>query len=149
MWSPENLTVVQLIKNVPTFYRTQRFTAVFKTVWHCDPSRIMWIHLHILMFRKINFNIIFPSTASLPSGLPPSLACIHERLTVANRTHVWRRRPSAARAWGTDMKSPGICIIHNTHLATFPNNSGALVRQRTIPTERPPLVGEVSANFSG
>jgi hypothetical protein len=26
---------------------------------------------------------------------------------------------------------------------------GALVRQRTIPTERPPLVGEVSANFSG
>jgi hypothetical protein len=28
-------------------------------------------------------------------------------------------------------------------------NSGALVRQRIVPTERPPLVGEVSANFSG
>jgi hypothetical protein len=28
-------------------------------------------------------------------------------------------------------------------------NSVALVRERTIPTERPPLVGEVSANFSG
>jgi hypothetical protein len=28
-------------------------------------------------------------------------------------------------------------------------NSGALVRQRTIPTERATLVGEVSANFSG
>jgi hypothetical protein len=28
-------------------------------------------------------------------------------------------------------------------------NSGALVRQRTIPTERLPLVGEVGANFSG
>jgi hypothetical protein len=27
--------------------------------------------------------------------------------------------------------------------------SMALVRKRTIPTERPPLVGEVSANFSG
>jgi hypothetical protein len=26
-------------------------------------------------------------------------------------------------------------------------NSVALVRKRTIPTERPPLVGEVSANF--
>jgi hypothetical protein len=26
---------------------------------------------------------------------------------------------------------------------------GLLVGQRTIPTERPPLVGEVSANFSG
>jgi hypothetical protein len=28
-------------------------------------------------------------------------------------------------------------------------DSVALVRERTIPTERPPLVGEVSANFSG
>jgi hypothetical protein len=28
-------------------------------------------------------------------------------------------------------------------------NSGALVRQRTIPTERLPLVGEVGVNFSG
>jgi hypothetical protein len=27
--------------------------------------------------------------------------------------------------------------------------SVALARKRTIPTERPPLVGEVSANFSG
>jgi hypothetical protein len=26
-------------------------------------------------------------------------------------------------------------------------NSVALVRERTIPTERPPLVGEISANF--
>jgi hypothetical protein len=28
-------------------------------------------------------------------------------------------------------------------------NSVALVRERTIPTERSPLVGEVSANFCG
>jgi hypothetical protein len=28
-------------------------------------------------------------------------------------------------------------------------NSVALVRERTIPTERPPLVGEVSTNFCG
>jgi hypothetical protein len=27
------------------------------------------------------------------------------------------------------------------------NNSLALIRERTIPTERPPLVGEISANF--
>jgi hypothetical protein len=31
---------------------------------------------------------------------------------------------------------------------TKETNSGALVRQRTIPTERPPLVGEASASFS-
>jgi hypothetical protein len=30
-----------------------------------------------------------------------------------------------------------------------PLNSMALVRERTIPTERPPPVGEVSANFCG
>jgi hypothetical protein len=30
---------------------------------------------------------------------------------------------------------------------TIKKNSVALVRKRTIPTERPPLVGEVSANF--
>jgi hypothetical protein len=28
-------------------------------------------------------------------------------------------------------------------------NSAALFRRRTIPTDRPPLVGEVNANFSG
>jgi hypothetical protein len=31
----------------------------------------------------------------------------------------------------------------------YKTNSMALVRKQTIPTERPPLVGEVSANFSG
>jgi hypothetical protein len=29
------------------------------------------------------------------------------------------------------------------------DNSVVLVRERTIPTERPPLVGDVSANFCG
>ena len=33
--------------------------------------------------------------------------------------------------------------------ATIKKNSVALVRERTIPTERPPQVGEVSANFWG
>jgi hypothetical protein len=33
--------------------------------------------------------------------------------------------------------------------STKKKNSMALVRKRTTPTERPPLVGEVSANFSG
>jgi hypothetical protein len=46
--------------------------------------------------------------------------------------------------------SPGYCggcavfFMPKTKL-----NSAALVRERTIPIERPPLVGEVSANFCG
>jgi hypothetical protein len=35
-----------------------------------------------------------------------------------------------------------LCVISVIEL-----NSVALVRERTIPTERPPLVGEVSVNF--
>jgi hypothetical protein len=35
-----------------------------------------------------------------------------------------------------------LLIINNN------NNSMALVRERTIPTERPPHVGEISANFA-
>jgi hypothetical protein len=44
-----------------------------------------------------------------------------------------------------------IQAFSTTELLTSQNkkNSEALVRQRTIPTERPPFVGEVSANFSG
>jgi len=39
-----------------------------------------------------------------------------------------------------------VCISYFSHTKT---NSVALVRTRTIPTERPPPVGEVSANFCG
>jgi hypothetical protein len=34
-----------------------------------------------------------------------------------------------------------------TEMSTRKRNSVVLVLERTIPTERPPLVGEVSANF--
>jgi hypothetical protein len=38
--------------------------------------------------------------------------------------------------------------MHNKHYSRSKNlNSVALVRKRTIPTERPTIVGEVSANF--
>jgi len=41
-------------------------------------------------------------------------------------------------------KVPHFYMPHNNN-----KNSVALVRERTIPTERPPPVGEVSANFCG
>jgi hypothetical protein len=37
----------------------------------------------------------------------------------------------------------------NTQCTNKQTNSVALVRERTIPTERTPPVGEVSANFCG
>jgi hypothetical protein len=38
------------------------------------------------------------------------------------------------------------CNVQNI---TNKKNSVACVRERTIPTERPPIVGDVSANFCG
>jgi hypothetical protein len=40
-------------------------------------------------------------------------------------------------------------MIQIINKKTKKKNSGALVRRQTIPTERPPLIGEVSANFCG
>jgi hypothetical protein len=46
--------------------------------------------------------------------------------------------------------SLSLSLIHthtHKHIYTYTKNTVAWVRERTIPTERPPLVGEVSANF--
>jgi hypothetical protein len=40
-------------------------------------------------------------------------------------------------------------VHEDLHKLITNNNSVPLVRERTIPTKRPPLVGEVSANFCG
>jgi hypothetical protein len=40
-------------------------------------------------------------------------------------------------------------IITHTHPKTKLKTPWLVVRKRTIPTERPPLVSEVSANFCG
>jgi hypothetical protein len=45
-----------------------------------------------------------------------------------------------------DKTSAGIFF---NYFVTNKTNSVTLVHQRTTPAERPPLVGEVSANFSG
>jgi hypothetical protein len=39
--------------------------------------------------------------------------------------------------------------LHNYYSSKKKINSVAVVRKRTTPTERPPLVGEVSANLCG
>jgi hypothetical protein len=40
-------------------------------------------------------------------------------------------------------------IYNFSHCINYKLNSVAIVRKRTIPAERPPLVGEVSANLCG
>jgi hypothetical protein len=62
---------------------------------------------------------------SWPSPSQTFLISIYSRSMTKLRKHVYRPSPIVM------------------------DNSGALVSQRTISTERQPLVGEVSANFSG
>jgi len=45
--------------------------------------------------------------------------------------------------------TPDLVIPLSLQSRVTPKNSVALVRKRTIPTERPSPVGEVSANFCG
>jgi hypothetical protein len=65
---------------------------------------------------------------------------------IKNRSDLWDIRPQ----WRTLQTE--ILLHYNAALlftCTKKKHSGTLVRKRTIPTERPPLVDEVSANFSG
>ena len=70
---------------------------------------------------------------------------IHSRAHVVQSSHSLLHFPLPAN----------IAVITNTEKAAVffqsvkLNYSVALVRERTIPTERPPPVGEVSANFCG
>ena len=50
---------------------------------------------------------------------------------------------------GLEGSGPALIQIASQYLYRKEENSVALVRERTIPTERPPPVGEVSANFCG
>jgi hypothetical protein len=43
----------------------------------------------------------------------------------------------------SNYKDRGVTVLETRR------NSVSLARERTIPTERPPLVGEISANFFG
>jgi len=56
------------------------------------------------------------------------------------------QRVTLKRTVSQPVSLPNICLDFEIYI---PINSVALVRTRTIPTERPPPVGEVSANFCG
>jgi hypothetical protein len=50
--------------------------------------------------------------------------------------------------WRAQLENMCVFCGHTGTNTFMAKNSGAFIRQRTIPTERPPLVGEVSSNFS-
>jgi hypothetical protein len=63
----------------------------------------------------------------------------------------WMPMGKEARAWSSTLTT--VCnryvAIRPPLLSTWRHYSMVLVRKRTIPTERPPVVGEVITNFCG
>jgi hypothetical protein len=106
--------------------------------------------------------VLFRYTATEKAGLAVMLwACIRverDRISVriwAILTETFRNYPQSLHlitailyriCYGSFIQySSSFIILHPIKK----KNSVFLVRKRTIPTEWPPLVGEVSANFSG
>jgi hypothetical protein len=58
-------------------------------------------------------------------------------------------RNSIQNLFSSHLLSRNVKIILLLYIIIIITNAVALVLERTIPTERPPLVGEVSANFCG
>jgi len=87
--------------------------------------------------RQVCFVIFFIQQRSLDPELTGSGSCRGKRV----RVRVCVRRVFVSKYT--------LLLLHREHTKTK-LNSVALVRTRTIPTERrPPPVGEVSANFCG
>jgi hypothetical protein len=96
--------------------------------------------LHIIL---VNRWITYREVCTLvPShGMKHTLYTFKSVFENAIRVNVWRFALSLM--WTHLSEHIGVCIIK------LKLNSVAVVRKRTIPTERPPLVGEVSANLYG
>jgi hypothetical protein len=69
---------------------------------------------------------------------------------------MWSWEPDTETYWPTDRRSQMqyflcslCCIIYSIYKTKLKLNSMVWVHERTIPTERPLLVGEVIANFCG
>jgi hypothetical protein len=80
------------------------------------------------MFTPIQGNTVICNLSRL-SGFDINLLLIGKILVENYSNHKW------------------LFFIHCSLVFTTKTNSVALVRDRTIPTERPPLVGKVSANL--
>ena len=105
-------------------------------------SQLNPVHTTTFYFLKIHLNIILPSTPGSPKW-PLSLRFPHQNPEYASpipHTRYMTRPSHSSRFDHPNNIGFGVQIS---------GNSVALICERTIPTERPPPVGEVSANFCG
>jgi hypothetical protein len=126
--------------------------------------------LRILSFLRLRRNLQEAYTVMFcccsPQGTVPGVLPTHRHQAphiprpreTRNRIHQGERREyclemihSARLSRAHDTSSVLVCreANGNHYMQSKRTNSVASVRDRTIPTERPPLDGEISANFCG
>jgi hypothetical protein len=115
------------------------------------------------IFMKLNMHIITPKPSSMAYFINLSHQSVLSNSWVKplprQRKNCSTRRflCGPCRIKGNQVNSSSqnflfqfeVNFVYKTEKQANKTNSGALDRQRTIPAELPPLVGEVSVNFSG
>jgi hypothetical protein len=87
--------------------------------------------------------IVLIKVATVHEPVGPTVTSLFENPTLAQPLRVFY---GTSRKLATNLYTSGQMNTVQTPPLTY---SVALVRKRTIPTERTPLVGEVNANFCG
>jgi hypothetical protein len=153
---------VQLLENFSIFHGTRNFIIVLTRALHWSlscarliksipPNSVSKIHFNIILVcLVVSFLLAFTPKFYIHSYSPHSchMSCPSHPPWLYHSNHTWRR-----------VQIMKLLIMHpSLHLSSAQISSSAenrykkfqgLVRQRTISTERRPLVGEISANFSG
>ena len=98
--------------------------------------------LSLVVAVTASFHIPF---SSLFTTIPPEIC-------LTGTAHISRilSKNTVPQQGKSKINAQTVCqSTHTCHFFVYKKNSVALVRERTIPTERPPPVGEVTANFCG
>jgi hypothetical protein len=118
----------------------------------CFGTKLIFIDVMMMWCGRWNFEIVMPSRLPHSSqgctGSKLHLVSLHAVLTV-------KAASQGIRAFFRSRQVSVLYIPMNlgnkseTAYIAKKKTSVASIRERTIPTERPPLVGEVSVNFCG
>ena len=118
----------------------------------CDESGfVLKTVIKTIQSMYVQCNIQARSRNHSRSGKAMSIACSKYVCVALGIQHAMRVRHIVICGLPSSINSPPPphYLINGTIFENIYKNSVALVRERTIPTERPPPVGEVSANFCG
>jgi hypothetical protein len=127
---------------------------------------VFWVPPNSFCYLNVNVTIVWMVPKNRDSSVhkvsrPTLTSSVLRRVTYSHLPHhfispvlgpIWLPIQTGTRIFCLGLVRPSTWIkFRNLHFAYKPHkkNSVAVVRKRTIPTERSPLVGELSANVSG